>query len=275
MNKIKTVTIGILCVFLFGCLMTGCGADPTASEQSATPATATSTQPESTPEDTQQITPEATPASESTTPTPSYRAIGTQDAQAFSVILTNSTGKDITGISIKSSGEKKYPSSIVSKNEPVAQGETIQLFYTPANTQDDESIKTNPNDKDTAVAMSVAYDIRLTVADKSVLELYDFGFQDIEEAELCLEDGVVFVKYMSKSTGESVSTKNAQIAAKEKQEQDAKKSDEAKKSATPKKSASPKKSNSSKKSSNKDKKKSTPKPSQSADECLDDDIDWN
>ena len=234
MNKIKTVIMGTI-IFVVCFVATGCGStQESVSENTSSTAVVTSVS-----------TPESTPA-------PSYRKIGTEGAKAYAVLITNKIGQKITGISIKSSDEKAYPDSIVTGEQPIEQGETVMLYYTPSSTgEGTESLSIDPKDESTAVSISVSYDIRLTCADESVMELYDFGFSDITEAELSFEDGVAFTQYISKATGETVNTKEAQLAAKAKSEEAAKK-DAAKKSSS----------------------KKPKKPSQNPDDCLDDNIDW-
>ena len=53
------------------------------------------------------------------------------------------------------------------------------------------------------------------MADGTVYELSALGLDDIDKnAELCLEDDVVFAKYTSKASGDAVSTKEQEVAAK-------------------------------------------------------------
>ena len=46
------------------------------------------------------------------------------------------------------------------------------------------------------IALNVVYQVQITLADGTVYELSSLGMDDIDQnAELCLEDDVVFVKY--------------------------------------------------------------------------------
>ena len=254
MNKIKTVIIGTLVLVLcLGGLATGCS--PVDAGKNETPAAVPSAP---APE------PSSEPLPESSEPEPSYRKIGAEEEKAFSVIITNKTGQEITEIAVKSSEEKEYAGSLVPEGQSIAQDETVMLYYTPSDTGEGaESLAIDPEDEDTAVSLSVTYDIRLTCADESVVELHDFGFSDMTEAELHFADGVAYTQYVSKATGETVNTKEAQMAEKAKREEAAAKEEAAKKEAAKKEAA-------------KKKTQKTPKkPSQNTDDCLDDNIDWN
>ena len=59
------------------------------------------------------------------------------------------------------------------------------------------------------------YQVQITLADGTVYELSSLGLDDIDQnVELCLEDDIVFVKYTSKASGDAVSTKEQEVAAK-------------------------------------------------------------
>jgi len=252
MNKIKRASIAVLILALcFGCLATGCSPANTGGDEAPSATVTSAPAPE----------PSSEPAPETSTPEPSYRTIGTENEKAFSVLITNKTGQEIVGIAVKSSEEKEYADNLIPEGQSIAKDETVMLYYTPADTgEGGESLAIDPDDEDTAVAVSVTYDVRLTCADESVLELYEFGFSDITAADLNCADGVAFIQYTSEATGETVNTKEAQLAAKEKLEAAAKEA-AAKKETTKKETP---------------KKKTTPKkPKQNSDDCLDDNIDWN
>ena len=247
MKKIKITMVGLLVlVFIFGGALSGCGSNDGAAEE------------------------DVIPTDEAISEEPEYRKVGTEGEQAFKVIFENSTGQDITGITIKPSDEKKYPDNMIAAGEdPIKIDEKFQLFYTPADTGENsesaEQVQTDPDDPNTAVEFESLYDIKVTFADNSDLKLYDFSFNDIEEAKLLLSDGVLYIEYTSKSTGELVNTKEAQLA--EKENQDKKKADkEAKKKAAEEEARQAEKAE-----------KATPeeKPAQNSDECLDENIDWN
>ena len=228
MKRIITFVLAILLVFT----ITACSSAPQPAA-SPTEAPTASPTPEPTPTPTPEPTPEPTPTP---MPEPEYRKIGVEDEQTYVVLIKNNVGQDIIGISIKDSDDKEYPDNLVPESQSVKQDETVQLFY-----------------GNIARSYRPLVDMRLTFADESVAELYNFEYYDYDVivAELCFEDGVAFVKYMNEA-GEEVNTKDAQLeATKKKEEQAAPKK-------TPKPTKKPKK-----------------KPSQNVDDCLDDNIAWN
>ena len=139
-----------------------------------------------------------------------YQIIGNENEDAYEILLTNSTGKDIVGIAVKTSDKTEYPSNMMKSDEVLKDGVTAKLFYTPE--ESSESV-------DTEKAVNVVYNVQITLADNTVYELSSFGFDDIkEEAELYLEDDVVFVKYISKTTDDEISTKEQELGAKAQKE---------------------------------------------------------
>lgn len=139
-----------------------------------------------------------------------YLVIGNETEDAIDILLKNSTGQDITALSVKTSDKTEYPASMMKTGDVLKAGETAELFYTP------ESTGTADTDAaSTDKAINIVYSVQVTLADGKVLELSSFGMEDIkEEAELCLEDEVGFVKYVSKASGDSVSTKEQELGAK-------------------------------------------------------------
>jgi len=231
MKKMKWIAVAMGCILLLGCILTGCSANEPVESASPSPAASVEATPEPTPEPTPTPTPE-----------PEYRKIGTEGEGAFTVLITNNVGKDITGLEIKSSEDEAYSENLVSEGEVIAQGETVELYYMPEKAEDEAketgevSEETNEPEVETAsgeanaedVLFNISYDVRLTCADESVIDLYDFGFGDMDEAELCFdeESEVGYVTYISTETGETVNTKEAQVARKVQEEEEASESRE-------------------------------------------------
>ena len=116
-------------------------------------------------------------AAETATTEPQYQVIGTEAEGAYDILLKNSIGQDVTGISVKTSDEEAYPANMLASDAVLKNGETAEWFYMP--------------------------------------ELSSLGMDDIDQnVELCLEDDVVFAKYTSKASGDAVSTKEQEVAAK-------------------------------------------------------------
>ncbi|MDO4599575.1 MAG: hypothetical protein Q4B39_05105 [[Ruminococcus] gnavus] len=143
-----------------------------------------------------------------------YQKIGVEAEGAFSVLIKNNMGSDITGIAIKTTAQTEYPANMMKSEEVWKNGDTVELFYTP----DSSSAPTAETDK----AINVGYSVQLTLVDGRVVELTTFGFEDMEEkAELCFEDEVGFVKYVSKTSGDEMSTKEQEINVKAQREAEA------------------------------------------------------
>lgn len=143
-----------------------------------------------------------------------YMVIGNENADAFAVFLKNSTGKDITAIAVKTSDKTEYPANMMKSGETLKNGKTAEFFYTPEkkadSVQDAES---------TDKLINITYNMQVTLADGSVIELSSFGFEDVkEEAELCYEETVGYIKYVSNTSGDSVSTKEQELGAKAQKE---------------------------------------------------------
>lgn len=159
--------------------------------------------------------------------TKEYLIIGNKSDEAYDILLKNSTGKDITGIAIKTSDKTEYPANMMKSGDVLKKGETAELFYTPEEAAKDgtdagegEATGDTSEADDAAgnladAAINLLYNVQVTLADGTKIELSSLGFDDIkEEAELCLEDEVCFVKYVSKASGDSVSTKEQELGAK-------------------------------------------------------------
>lgn len=143
-----------------------------------------------------------------------YQKIGVEAEGAFAILVKNNMGSDITGIAVKTTAQTEYPANMMKSEEVWKNGDTAELFYTP----DPSAAPTAETDK----AINVGYSVQLTLADGRVVELTTFGFEDMEEkVELCFEDEVGFVKYVSKTSGDEMSTKEQEINAKAQREAEA------------------------------------------------------
>ena len=168
---------------------------------------------------------------ETPTPTPTetpLKTIGTESDSdsSFSVRLMNNTGLDITGFAVKKTEDAEYPENMLAQNDIFAADEERNLYYDSGVVPGSESVQDTTSVAETEgeageKALTQGYDIMLTFSDGSTLELNSFPFEDIEEGELCVEDGVAFVKYTSVSTQQEVSTKEAQLAVKSQKEAEA------------------------------------------------------
>ena len=61
-------------------------------------------------------------------------------------------------------------------------------------------------------ALPVEYTIQLTLADKTIVELHAFPFDDMEKGEIKIQDGVAYLTY--EKDGAEVSTLDAELVQK-------------------------------------------------------------
>lgn len=144
-----------------------------------------------------------------------FKAIGTEitTEEGFCVKLKNSTGLDIVGVSVRTFDEPEFPASMLAEEDNFVVGEE-RMLYVKSVEEETDAENADPEAK----LLTQGYDIQLTFADESVKVLHAFPFGDITEGEICLEDDVAFVKYVSVSTKETVSTKEAELAVKQEEE---------------------------------------------------------
>ena len=185
--KRKVITALLIGALGAGCLFTGCaGNEETNSEKEAT------------------VTEEATP-----TEAP-LKAIGTESETqtVYKVKLTNSTGADISAVAVKEMSQEAFPANMMAEGDAFVGGEQRMLYF------DSASVPTQAPAQEGEKLLTPGYHIQITMADGTNYVLNNFPFGDIEEGEICLEDGVAFVKYKSVSSGEDVSTKEAELTIK-------------------------------------------------------------
>ena len=138
-----------------------------------------------------------------------YMSVGNEEDATYSVILKNTTGKNITGVSIKSSSETEYPVNMMKEGETWNSDEMINLFYTPVESDDQ--------------TQEATYSMQLTCEDQSVLEVMIVDFRSLgEKTSVCYDDSVpiTYFEYKDKD-GNKISTKEQEIAEKERIEAEA------------------------------------------------------
>lgn len=151
------------------------------------------------------------------------KTIGTEDAEAFQVELKNSTGKNITGVSIKLMSETEYPENMLTDGDVYEADESRILYYKAPDASGDaaaDTAETEAADSNQKV-MTAGYDVQLTFEDASTAELHAFPFEDISEGEICFADDVAYLSYTSVSTEEKVETKEAELSVKAQKEAEA------------------------------------------------------
>lgn len=198
-----------------------------------------------------------------------YQKVGNETEGAYDILLKNSTGQDITAIRVKTSVMPDWPESMLPAGDVIKGGDTVEFFYTP-----DEGTPQQDTAADTDKAINVMYIMHITLADGSMYELNSFGFDDMEDdedVEICLEDGVAFVKYISEANGTEVSTKEQELGIKAQREAEALAAQQAAEAEAARQAEEARKAEAAKKQ--KQQKQSQQKkqqaPSQSSDGCLD------
>jgi len=185
-----------------GLILTGCGAETSAKDtDSEISRTVTDeTEEETTENVTEEITESETEEKQETV-TETTENSEKSETGKYEVTLINSTGKDIKEISVKTGSESEYPANIL---ESILEdsAETVIEYTAP-----DSNIVVE--DSDTPV-ISEEYLIKIVFDDDTNAELHQFPFGDIEKGEIIFDDDTVYVKYTSVSTGDEISTLEAE-----------------------------------------------------------------
>ncbi|WP_285823804.1 hypothetical protein [Schaedlerella arabinosiphila] len=136
-----------------------------------------------------------------------YRTIGEESGDALRLLLTNQTGSEITGLSVKASSGEEASENLLGEDMKIGIEETICMYYTPgkADSEQGEKVRTT-------------YDISLSYEDGRVVEITGLELDDMEKAELCFEEEVGFVKYTSADSGKEISTKETALALRAQQQ---------------------------------------------------------
>lgn len=132
-----------------------------------------------------------------------YRMIGEESGDSVRCLLTNLTGKEIIGLSVKASSAEEPSENLLDKGMKVGKEETVCMYYTPE--------KPDPEEGESA---RTTYDLILSYEDDQVVEVTGLELEDMEAAELCFEDEVGFAKYKSADSGKEISTKETALALK-------------------------------------------------------------
>ena len=145
-----------------------------------------------------------------------YMTIGTESEGAYQLLLTNHTGGEITQLRIKASSAPEFPENMMAADMKIPVQETVRVYYTAP-----ESVEEMNAEASGRMLLRTTYDISLGYEDGHTVDITGLGFDDMEEAELCFEDEVGFVKYVSAESGEQISTKETALALKAQREAEA------------------------------------------------------
>ncbi len=128
-----------------------------------------------------------------------YQVIGTESADANKLLLINHTGEAITGFTVKASTETEFPANMMEEGMKVENEETVCLYYTPPEMEAEGT--------SSGKMLRTTYEFSVLNESGREIRMPGLIFDDIEEAELCFEDEVGFVRYVSVDTGEEITTK--------------------------------------------------------------------
>ena len=92
---------------------------------------------------------------------PQYQVIGTEAEGAYDILLKNSIGQDVTGISVKTADVEEYPANMLASDAVLKNGETAEWFYMPEEAGETEGV----GEKD--MALNVVYQVQITLAEGS------------------------------------------------------------------------------------------------------------
>lgn len=127
------------------------------------------------------------------------QVIGTESTDAYKVLLTNHTGDAITGFSVKASTENEFPANMMAADMKIGNDEKVCLYYAPPETESAES--------SSGKMLRTTYEFSISNESGREIRMPGLIFDDIEEAELCFEDEVGFIRYVSVDSGEEITTK--------------------------------------------------------------------
>lgn len=106
------------------------------------------------------------------------------------ITLTNSTGKVLRSIYLRTSGNEDWGSDLIPVEASVKASEQVQMYYTPAQEED------------------AVYDMQIVISDDEVYEIYSVDLSDMEKASLDFQDDTAFLRYMSLSSKKEMNTRD-------------------------------------------------------------------
>lgn len=133
-----------------------------------------------------------------------YQIIGTESPEAHKVLLTNRTGEAVTGFTVKASTDAEFPANLMASGMKVENDETVCLYYTVPETGGAET--------GSGKMLRTTYEFSVTNEGGREIRISGLIFDDIQQAELCFEDEVGFIKYVSVESGEEISTKEMALS---------------------------------------------------------------
>lgn len=230
--KFKTIFLLLVLLFIFS-FAVGCAQATVESSETEKETSTETTEP--TPSETAEEEPEeaSEEPSEELEPSPTereYIILGIKEANSSEAILENKTAETITALSVKLSDEEEFGENLLPEDTEFKDGEFAKLYLEPLKFNNEDNIENARDDaeeneegiSEDDVEFNEYYDMKLVFEDEKEYIIYDFSFDNIDEAKILFSkaDNVCYLKYESKITGEQVNTLEAQKAMKTALEED-------------------------------------------------------
>lgn len=193
----RTVIAGLLAISM-ACLVLGCGKkeDNTQKKEEQKAEQSEDKEDEEEPKEQEE---EKKETEDSDVGEPEYQVIGTESSEANKILLTNHTGDVITGFTVKASTEAEFPDNMMEADKRIESDETVCLYYAPSETEAEGT--------SSGKMLRTTYEFSILNESGREIRMPGLIFDDMEAAELCFEDEVGFVRYVSVNTGEEITTK--------------------------------------------------------------------
>ncbi len=141
--------------------------------------------------------------------------VGNESEDALQMSLTNRTGLEIVGISVRSSWETEYPVNMLRSGQSIRPDEKVMFYYTMNMTGENEAALEQSEGSGilAGAAMNLTHSLQVTYVDGTIKEATLFPVEEMEEVVLHYEEGLLYLTYKSKEDGSEVSTKEAEAVA--------------------------------------------------------------
>jgi|GEM_PF-3178629 len=147
-----------------------------------------------------------------------YIALGSSEEGTCLIKIRNSTDVNITDVLVNTGDS--YSDDYLAEGDVFTSGQTRTLYLETLDTTEEDSTEAAETEESAEETVPNAT-IKVTVAGGDTYELIEFPYTDMSDCSICMEDEVMYVEYVSLTSGQTVSTKDAQIAEKERLEAEA------------------------------------------------------
>ncbi len=199
----RAVITGLLAIWA-ACLIFGCGKKEENPQESEEPKTEQSEEKEEDQEEKDEEKKDDSKDGEPEKEAEEYKVIGTESEDSYKFLLTNHTGEAITGFTVKVSTAADFPENMMEQNTKIENDETVCLYYSAPEAEDAES--------SSGKLLRTTYEFGISNESGRELRIPGLLFDDFEQAELCFEDEVGFIRYVSLDTGEEITTKEMALS---------------------------------------------------------------